>query len=175
MSAPSAPAHFADASAFGFTAPLAAASGAIYAEYLRIRDRLIDWVEPELYGEGWKVFGLYDFPHGRPIAENIALCPLTAALIARHVSSHGAAGFSVLRPGTRIKPHLGYAGSFLRFHLGLRVPEGDCGLRVGGHTARWRDGEALVFDDRVEHEAWNLTDAERVILLVDFVPAARAA
>ena len=175
MSAPPGRTQFAEPSAFAFTAPLAAAWRAIYGEYLGIRDRLIDWVEPELYGEGWKVFGLYDFPHGRPIAANIAACPITAALVARHVPRHGAAGFSVLRPGTRIQPHLGYAGRFLRFHLGLRVPEGDCGLRVGHHTARWRDGEALVFDDRVEHEAWNLTAGERVILLVDFLPAALTA
>lgn len=29
---------------------------------------------------------------------------------------------------------------------------------------------AAVFDDRVTHESWNLTDEERVVLLIDFVP-----
>lgn len=163
---------FLDTDDYAFTAALARMWRPIYEEYCGVRDRVIDWIEPELYGEGWKVFGLFDFPHGRPLAESIALCPTTAALVDRHIPSHGAAGFSILKPGTRIKPHLGYQGDFLRFHLGLRVPPGDCGLRVGQDTRAWRDGEALVFDDRVEHEAWNLTEQERVILLVDFVPEA---
>lgn len=28
----------------------------------------------------------------------------------------------------------------------------------------------VVFDDRVEHEAWNLTPEPRIVLLLDFVP-----
>jgi beta-hydroxylase len=143
----------------------------ILAEYLAVRDLAVDWVERDLYGRGWKVFGLYDFPSGAPLGDNVARCPLTAQLIARHVPRHGAAGFSVLRPGTRIRAHRGYPGEFLRCHLGLRVPHGDCGLRVGGELRRWRAGAALVLDDRFEHEAWNRTPRERVVLLVDFVPA----
>jgi len=77
----------------------------------------------------------------------------------------------VLRPGTRIQPHSGYPGPFLRCHLALRVPAGDCALRVAGETRRWQEGDVLVLDDRVEHEAWNLTAEERVVLLFDFVPA----
>lgn len=136
-----------------------------------MRGELIDWFEKDLYGEGWKVYGLFDFPHGKAIPAGVARCPLTAGLVERHVPRHGAAGFSVLRPGTRIRPHAGYAGEFLRCHLALSVPAGDCGLRVAGETRRWREGEALVLDDRVEHEAWNLAGEERVVLLVDFVPS----
>ena len=161
---------FYDANEFEFTAPLRARWHVIYREYLAVQDRLIDWVERELYGEGWQVYGLFDFPHGRPIAGNIERCPLTAALVERHVPRHGAAGYSVLRPGTRIQPHAGYPGAFLRCHLGLRVPQGDCGLRVAGETRGWREGEVLVLDDRVEHEAWNRTSEDRVVLLIDFVP-----
>lgn len=170
---PTGPLH--DPAAFPFAAALAARWREIHAEYLGIRDRLVDWIEPELYGQGWKVFGLYDFPHGAPIADHVALCPVTASLVARHVPAHGAAGFSVLQPGTRIKPHVGYAGRFLRFHLGLDVPAGDCALRVGERTVSWHNGAPLVFDDRGEHEAWNLTERDRAILLVDFVPHAQGA
>jgi len=42
---------------------------------------------------------------------------------------------------------------------------------VAGETRRWQEGDVLVLDDRVEHEAWNLTAEERVVLLFDFVPA----
>ena len=160
---------FFDPHRFSFARPLEANWAAVYQEYLGIRDQLIDWVEPELYGEGWKVFGLFDFPHGEPLEANIRQCPRTAALIEEHIPQHGAAGFSVLLPGTRIKPHIGYAGQFLRCHLGLRVPAGDSGLRILSETRSWQEGRLLVFDDRFEHSAWNLSGAERVVLLIDFI------
>jgi aspartyl/asparaginyl beta-hydroxylase (cupin superfamily) len=50
--------------------------------------------------------------------------------------------------------------------LPLIVPEG-CGLRVGNETRAWREGEALIFDDSIEHEAWNTSDRVRVVLLFD--------
>ena len=76
----------------------------------------------------------------------------------------------MLSPRTRIRPHTGYQGDFLRCHLGLEIPQGDCGLRVGDTTRRWEESRVLVFDDRAEHEAWNMSDAPRVVLLIDFVP-----
>lgn len=164
--------HFHDPGRFAFVGALQQHWREVRDEYLAVRHLAIDWFERDLYGEGWKVYGLFDFPGGAPIAENVARCPVTAALVARHVPRHGAAGYSVLQPGTRIQPHSGYQGEFLRCHLGLSVPPGDCGLRVAGEARRWRDGEALILDDRHEHEAWNLTPHERVVLLVDFVPEA---
>lgn len=161
---------FHDPRRFAFAGQLQAQWQAIRAEYDGIQQHAMDWFERELYGEGWKVYGLYDFPHGRALDENVARCPLTASLVAQHVPRHGAAGFSVLRPGTRIQPHRGFPGEFLRCHLALKVPGEECGLKVAGETRRWREGEVLVFDDRVEHEAWNENREERVVLLVDFIP-----
>lgn len=160
---------FHDPRRFDFAARLQEHWQAIYREYAGVRRHLVDWPERELYGEGWKVFGVYDFPHGEPLAANIARCPLTASLVAQHVPRHGAAGFSVLRPRTRIQPHRGYQGDFLRCHLALKVPAGDCGLEVAGETRRWREGDTLIFDDRVAHAAWNNTEEERVVLLLDFI------
>jgi len=155
---------------FPFAAELERHWQRIHQEYLGVQEELVDWVERDLYGEGWQVYGLYDFPHGYVIAANVARCPLTADLIARHVPRHGAAGFSRLRPGTRINPHQGYQGEFLRCHLGLDVPEGECTLQVDGEARRWENGAALIFDDRLLHAASNLTGAARVVLLVDFIP-----
>ncbi|MGZ5948400.1 MAG: aspartyl/asparaginyl beta-hydroxylase domain-containing protein, partial [Caulobacteraceae bacterium] len=42
-----------------------------------------------------------------------------------------------------------------------------CGFRVGAETREWRPGEAFVFDDTIEHEAWNDSDAPRAVLILD--------
>jgi len=42
-------------------------------------------------------------------------------------------------------------------------------MRVGPETRSWREGECLIFDDTVEHEAWNRARNTRVDLLFDFL------
>jgi aspartyl/asparaginyl beta-hydroxylase (cupin superfamily) len=49
----------------------------------------------------------------------------------------------------------------------VKVPDGDCAIRVGDETRRWHEGKCLVFDDYFEHEAWNRTDEDRLVLIVD--------
>lgn len=80
------------------------------------------------------------------------------------------AGFSCLAAGTHIVLHVGYTNTVLRCHLGLIVPD-DCALRVGNQTNNWVEGKCFVFDDTVEHEAWNHGDKARIILLIDFKKA----
>lgn len=161
---------FYDPSAFSFLAPLREAWTEILDEYRTVRGELTDWVEPELYRGSWTVYPIFSFPHGERVDEHAERCPITAALVEEHVPTHGVAGFSVLGPRTTVQPHEGYQGSFLRCHLGLDVPEGDCSLESRGTRRRWRDGQLLVFDDRHPHQAWNHTDRDRVLLLVDFEP-----
>ena len=74
--------------------------------------------------------------------------------------------FSRLAAGARIPPHHGMLNARLVCHLPLVVPPG-CGFRVGGETRAWREGELLVFDDTVEHEAWNEGREDRIILIFD--------
>jgi aspartate beta-hydroxylase len=74
--------------------------------------------------------------------------------------------FSRLAPGARIPPHHGVMNARLICHLPLIVPPG-CGFRVGGETREWHEGELLIFDDTVEHEAWNDSPSERIILIFD--------
>ena len=142
----------------------------IVNEYQQARDQFMAWPEFHLHNGGWQVFGLYDFPNGNPMTDNIKLCPITAELIKEHMPTHGAAGFSRLAPQTKIAPHKGYQGDFLRYHMGIDVPTGDCFIQVGNEKVCWANGKSLVFDDRDEHLAENNTDVERVILLIDFVP-----
>jgi len=89
----------------------------------------------------------------------------------------GYAFFSTLHAHSKINAHTAPMNLRLRLHLPLIVPtkaEGEeeesrpaCGIRVGNITRRWQAGKALVLDDCFEHEVWNSTNSERVLLLVD--------
>jgi ornithine lipid ester-linked acyl 2-hydroxylase len=123
-----------------------------------------------MYGEGWSVIGLVAF--GARVDAALAACPLTAKAL-QLIPGLTTAGFSRMVPGTHIRPHEGWVTTVYRAHLGLVIPEGDCGLRVGSQIRPWREGELLVFDDTVEHEAWNRTSATRTVLLFDFLRPGR--
>ena len=49
----------------------------------------------------------------------------------------------------------------------LSIVPPDCGFRVGSETRQWIPGKAWVFDDTIEHEAWNDSDQTRIILIFD--------
>ncbi len=74
--------------------------------------------------------------------------------------------FSRLTPGARIPPHHGLINTRLVCHLPIAIAE-NCAIRVGSQTKSWREGEILIFDDSIEHEAWNESSVERIILLFD--------
>jgi aspartyl/asparaginyl beta-hydroxylase (cupin superfamily) len=117
----------------------------------------------------WSAFHFYD--KGRAIPERCARAPATMAAVRRLPQAEvplrsPTAMFSVLEPRTRIPPHTGIANFRLVVHLPLVLP-GRCGFRVGGETREWRLGEAWVFDDTIEHEAWNESDETRIILICD--------
>jgi aspartyl/asparaginyl beta-hydroxylase (cupin superfamily) len=109
--------------------------------------------------------------NGKRIEANARHCPRTMALLERlpqpHVQGAGPnAMFSLLAPHTHIPPHVGVSNSRLVCHLTLIVPDG-CWFRVGGETRSWTRGEALVFDDTIEHEAMNDSDDLRVVVIFD--------
>jgi aspartyl/asparaginyl beta-hydroxylase (cupin superfamily) len=95
-------------------------------------------------------------------------CPETARLLGT-IPGLQSAFFSVLGPGASLLPHRGPYNGVLRYHLALRIPEpaDKCGLRVDGEVANWVEGQSLVFDDSFMHDAWNGTDASRVVLFLD--------
>jgi aspartate beta-hydroxylase len=74
--------------------------------------------------------------------------------------------FSVLDARTSIPAHTGSTNTRLVLHLPLLLP-GPARFRVGNVTRSWRMGEAWVFDDTIEHEAWNDADEPRAILIFD--------
>ena len=117
----------------------------------------------------WSAFHLYKL--GQRIEENAAKCPTTMRAIdgAPQPDLPGrtpAAMFSLLKPKTRIPPHTGVTNVRLVTHLALVIPE-NCRFRVGNDIREWVPGEAWVFDDTIEHEAWNDSDKLRVVLIFD--------
>ena len=105
------------------------------------------------------------------MSENADRCPKTIEALSDfplvHVPNRSPSVlFSLLRPGARIPPHTGIVNTRLICHLPLLVPPG-CGLRVGNDTRVPVEGKAWLFDDTIEHEAWNLSDRPRVILLFE--------
>ncbi len=113
----------------------------------------------------------YLWKNGSIVPDHAARCPKTLKALEAAPLTHAAARmpsvlFSRLEPGARIPPHNGFINARLIVHLPLIVP-GKCRFRVGNDVREWREGEAWVFDDTIEHEAWNDSGETRVILLFE--------
>jgi aspartyl/asparaginyl beta-hydroxylase (cupin superfamily) len=126
------------------------------------------WTELD-HSPRWSAFHLIEM--GRQVEANAGRCPATMELLAEvpqpvMKGRTPSAMFSLLKPRTRIPPHTGVTNARLVAHLPLIVPEG-CGFRVGNETRQWVPGTAWVFDDTIEHEAWNDSGEPRAILIFD--------
>ncbi len=121
---------------------------------------------------GWKSFLMCGY--GFRSQANIDKCPQTWR-ICQKIPGLTTVMFSIFEPGKHLPPHRGPYNGVLRLHLGLIVPEPreQLGIRVENEVYRWKEGEAVIFDDAYEHEAWNKTDKTRVVLFVDFVKPLR--
>ena len=119
-------------------------------------------------GNNWRTFILFGF--GQKVPRNCKYAPVTTALL-ETVPNLQSAWFSILAPGYHIPAHRGVTKGILRAHLGLIIPKeaAKCRMRVSDLIQSWWPGELFVFDDTYEHEIWNDTDEERVILIFDFV------
>ena len=118
----------------------------------------------------WDAF--FFFRHGVRNDTNAARCPRTSAVLDTlplcRIREHSPeVCFSVLTPGSHILPHHGVTNTRVVTHLPLVVPDGDLALAVGGQSLRWQEGRCFSFDDTFEHEAWNRSDATRVVMLLD--------
>ena len=137
----------------------------------------------------WKSFM---FKSGSFIPENCEMAPQTAALIARIPNVYNAF-FSVLDPHQYIVPHFGYWKGFVRYHLGIVIPNNNadqrCWLRINpdaqddpnyrmspeireelienGEKYYWQEGKGVIFDDYNLHDAANDSDQIRVVLWID--------
>ena len=169
---------------FPWLEALEAATASIRDEFLAVVQADKGGIEPYIaYADGlplnqwrelnhsprWGAYFLWN--QGIRQESHLARCPRTAAVLEAlpqvDVPGRGpTAFFSLLAPRTTIPSHTGVTNTRLTVHLPLVVPPG-CRFRVGGETREWHEGDAWVFDDTIEHEAWNDSDDTRAILIFD--------
>jgi aspartate beta-hydroxylase len=175
--------EFADPGDFAWVEDVEAATDDIRQELLNIiEDR--DGFEPYVAGidnrpesdphnlknnKDWSA--LYLWRSGELIEKNAALFPKTLEVMKKlpFPAIDGQSPnilFSLLRAGSKIPPHNGKINTRLICHLPLIVPP-KCGFRVGNDTREWEEGKVWIFDDTMDHEAWNDSTEDRYILLFE--------
>ncbi len=151
-------------------------TGYLEAHFAEIRKEVLALEPARFHRESERIERLGDwdvaifYERGRRREELCEACPVTTRGIETLPAMRTAGGLiyvSRMRPGTHIRPHRGPTNLRLRCHLGITVPHGDCALRVGDTTRQWQEGRCLVFNDYLEHEAWNHTAQDRIVLIVD--------
>ena len=94
-------------------------------------------------------------------------CPRTTALL-EGIPGLFEAFFSILEGGKSIPAHEGPYRGYLRYHLGLLVPENNPpSIRLKDQVYTWKEGESVLFDDSWEHEVYNQCAEDRAVLIVD--------
>jgi beta-hydroxylase len=116
-------------------------------------------------GSTWRKLQLYAW--GLPVKRNLDALPATAAAI-QDVPKLTQAAFYILGARSHLLPHQGVTDRVLRCHIGISCPDG-CALRIASETRAETNGGILVFDDTLEHEAWNRSDQDRYVLHLDFL------
>lgn len=105
---------------------------------------------------------------GKWIDETARQFPKTVE-VTKDVKGVMSIGFTGLDPHSHLDHHVGPNRGALRYQLPVIVPGeyGDCRIRIGEDMVRWREGESVVFDLSVDHEAWNDSEAFRVLLMLE--------
>ena len=114
----------------------------------------------------WKTYGLMFW--GQRNRQRAASCPRTMEIV-KDIPGLCAVSFNLLEPHSSIKPHYGDTNAIIRCHLGLDIP-GDaprCAFRVRDEVRSWQNGKLLMFCDAHQHTAWNNTDQNRYIMVID--------
>ena len=145
--------------------------GPAFAPYIQSDENSLQFNDKtSLDSQDWTAFYLYK--DGKKVEGNTELCPNTMRIL-ECIPSPKIIGraptilFSKLKSGARIPPHTGLLNTRLICHLPLNVPVNCGALRCGNEERSWEEGKVLIFDDSIEHEAWNESDEERIVLIFE--------
>ncbi len=152
------------------------------------------WPEKSHYADNsWNVFPLcYTFPANeiakrKFVDRTCSFVPETTKLLQTLGPILRTALFSRLDAGSRLGAHTGWedlANHVLRIHIPLFVPGnssmtdntnrhadnynmGLCGVWVDGCVDTHEEGRIIVFDDSKVHRAFNYSNGERIVLIID--------
>lgn len=116
----------------------------------------------------WQVAGFYFW--GAVNKKIIGKCPITIAVLDK-IPGVVSASVSIMKPHTEIKGHKGDTNAIYRCHIPLHIPGKlpEVGFQVEEEMRSWEEGKILIFNDAAYHKAWNFTDQDRVILIVDVI------
>lgn len=128
----------------------------------------------------WRLFGLI---LNREILETAKECPETLGILLNSSDNILHAGFSLLEPKCKIEKHRDYDNRFYRLQIPLIIPDEndiktDNNITVNDNLAVlqveddyriYKSTEYFMFDDTCYHNAWNDTDQNRIVLIVDLL------
>lgn len=138
--------------------------------HLSSNPRLIGNLKPQTvnYHGPWKTMPLMTW--GVEFHKNICNFPVTMKVLKR-IPGLVSASFNLLEKNAEIKPHVGDTDASVRVHLGLHIPDTlpDVGFKVNEISRSWEEGKVLIFCDGCEHSAWNHSNKDRYILLLDII------
>lgn len=136
-------------------------------------DMFEPWVEKELYQDsnpsGWQVCPI--IVNSQKIITKHERFKVLCEILDK-IPGIVSAFFSLLKPNTEICEHQGYenyAEKIFRYHLGLIIPKGEVALKCNNIIKYWQNGKSFIFDDSLVHGAWNKSNYDRYVLIVDFV------
>lgn len=146
----------------------------ILKEVMKIKEEKewYDWPEKELYDQNksWKVYPLNVF--GNWMNKNCDMCP-NLTMFLKSLPTLKMAILSKMSPGTILTPHTGWAkhaNTSIRCQYGIIVPE-KCAINVFDKEI-WikkyqRQFKWVIFDDSKMHNAENLSNDDRIMLILD--------
>jgi len=111
----------------------------------------------------WKIYGL--LLNKEEIENN---CSITKQLL-QSIPYVINAGFSCLEAGKITDYHSDNNLNYYRYQLPLIVPDGDAKFRLVNEIIEYVPNEPFIFDDSKLHQAWNLTNGIRIVLIVDIL------
>ena len=77
------------------------------------------------------------------------------------------AGFSCLEAGKSTDYHTDNNDEFYRVQFPLIIPNGNCKFKINNEIIDW--SKPFIFDDNCLHQAWNITDKNRFVLILDIL------
>ena len=128
----------------------------------------------------WRLYGLI---LNREILETAKECPETLKILLNSSNNILYAGFSLLEPKCNIGKHRDYNNTFYRLQIPLIIPyenniKTDNNITINDNLAVlqveddyriYKSTEYFIFDDTCYHNAWNNTNQNRIVLIVDLL------